>query len=66
MACCEAPLGHAHPSELRFLGLDTRSALIADYNGEDGSKIAHYMLRWVGTRGLRGPWSETASGTIQN
>jgi len=26
--------------------------------------VAHYMLRWVNTRGQKGPWSETASATI--
>jgi hypothetical protein len=54
------------PAELRFLGLDSRSTMVTNYNGEDGGKVAHYMLRWVGTKGQRGPWSETASATIQN
>ena len=52
------------PSELTFLSLDTRSPYTADYPGGDANKIAHYMLRWVNTRGDKGPWSETASATI--
>ncbi len=52
------------PGELTFLSLDTRSPYTADYAGEDANKIAHYMLRWVNTRGEKGPWSETASATI--
>ena len=28
------------------------------------NKVAHYKLRWVNTRGEKGPWSETASATI--
>jgi hypothetical protein len=52
------------PSELTFLALDTRTPYTADYAGTDGNKTAHYMLRWVNTRGEKGPWSETASATI--
>ena len=52
------------PNELTFLSLDTRTPYTADYAGEDANKVAHYMLRWVNTRGEKGPWSETASATI--
>lgn len=54
------------PSECRYLGMDSRCRFIAEYPGSEAGKIAHYMLRWVSTRGTRGPWSETASATIQN
>jgi hypothetical protein len=30
----------------------------------DGDKKAHYLLRWVNTRGDKGPWSETVTATI--
>lgn len=52
------------PSELTFLAIDTRSPYTAVFDGADGGKIAHYMLRWVNTRGERGPWSQTVSATI--
>lgn len=52
------------PSELTFLALDTRTPYTAKYAGADANKVAHYMLRWVNTRGEKGPWSETASATI--
>ena len=52
------------PSELAFLSLDTRTPYTAEYDGADGGKTAHYMVRWVSTRGDKGPWSETASATI--
>lgn len=52
------------PAELRFLSVDTRTPYVAHFNGADGGKNAHYMLRWVGTEGDRGPWSETATATI--
>lgn len=52
------------PSELTFLAVDTRTPYTADYTGDDANKVAHYMLRWINTRGEKGPWSETASATI--
>jgi len=52
------------PNELSFLAVDTRTPYTADYDGADGGKTAHYMLRWISTRGDKGPWSETASATI--
>ena len=42
-----------------FLALDTRTPYRADWTGADAGKIAHYLLRWVNTRGEKGPWSET-------
>ncbi len=52
------------PNELKFLATDTRTPYVATYPGADANKTAHYMLRWINTRGEKGPWSETASATI--
>ncbi|MDT5121231.1 MAG: hypothetical protein QOC96_713 [Acidobacteriota bacterium] len=52
------------PSELKFLGLDTQSPYVAHFNGADAGKTAHYMLRWVNSKGEAGPWSQTVSATI--
>jgi hypothetical protein len=52
------------PSELSFLGLDTRTPYTVEYSGDDAGKTAHYMARWTNTRAEQGPWSETASATI--
>ncbi len=52
------------PGELTFLATDTRTPYTADFDGADGGKTAHYMVRWESTRGETGPWSETASATI--
>ncbi len=52
------------PDELTFLATDTRTPYVATFQGADANKVAHYMLRWVNTRGEKGPWSETASATI--
>ncbi|HEX8138350.1 MAG TPA: hypothetical protein VF544_12230 [Pyrinomonadaceae bacterium] len=52
------------PDQLQFLGTDTRTPYIATYGGEEAGKVAHYMLRWVNTKGEQGPWSQTVSATI--
>ncbi len=52
------------PNELTFLATDTRTPYVANFDGADANKVAHYMLRWESTRGETGPWSETASATI--
>jgi hypothetical protein len=51
-------------SELSFLALDSRTPYLAEYDGEDAGKTAHYMLRWVSARGEVGPWSVTVSATV--
>ena len=58
------PIPPVDPSELTFLAVDTRTPYTTDFDGADGGKQAHYMLRWVNTRGETGPWSETATATI--
>jgi len=58
----EAP--PADPDELSFVAMDTASPYTVEYEGADGGKTAHYMLRWVRTGGKKGPWSETISATI--
>ena len=52
------------PGELTFLQLSTRTPAVIEYAGQDAGKTAHYMVRWLNTRGEHGPWSETASATV--
>jgi len=52
------------PDKLSFVTLDTATPYIAEFDGADGGKTAHYMLRWVKSGGEKGPWSETVSATI--
>jgi hypothetical protein len=61
-AAGEAP--PSDPSQLTFLALDTASPYVAEYDGDDAGKTAHYMLRWALAGGEMAPWSETASATI--
>lgn len=57
----DAPAG---PSQLTYLGTDTRTPYVAEYHESDAGKVAHYMLRWINTKGETGPWSQTVSATI--
>lgn len=52
------------PEDFSFVALDTATPYTLDFDGPDGGKNAHYILRWVNSTGEKGPWSETASVTI--
>jgi hypothetical protein len=52
------------PSQLTYLATDTRTPYVAEFNETEGGKTAHYMLRWVNSKGETGPWSQTVSATI--
>lgn len=59
--------GGAAPADLTectYLATDTRSPYVTEYDGEEGNLIAHYIGRWVNSRGEVGPLSETFSATI--
>jgi hypothetical protein len=57
----EAP---ADESQLTFVSAATRSRHVIDYTADQAGQVVHYMLRWVSTRGQKGPWSLTASATV--
>jgi hypothetical protein len=52
------------PDEMRILAIDTATPYIATFKGEDAGKTVYYRLRWLNTRGERGPWSQLYSATI--
>lgn len=52
------------PSETTYVATDTKTPYIYHFLEADAGKTAHWMLRWVNTRGEFGPWSETISVTI--
>lgn len=59
-------IGGAPPvddKECDFLTLDTNTPYLAQFNGADAGKTAHYMLRWRLKDGTS-PWSTTISATI--
>jgi hypothetical protein len=56
-----APAG---PSELKYFVTATRTPYVVEFEGADAGKVVYYMLRWVNTRGERGPWSRIVAATI--
>ncbi|GJQ31152.1 MAG: hypothetical protein HBSAPP03_30360 [Phycisphaerae bacterium] len=48
----------------RFLAISSRGNLKTDFTSEDRGRTAYYALRWVSTRGDKGPWSEVTSATV--
>lgn len=52
------------PDDFRLMALATRTPYTLEFDVSDGGKNAHYLLRWVNTRGEKGPWSATASATV--
>lgn len=52
------------PAMFSFLTLTTRASLRTDFRAADGGRTALYMLRWVNTRGQKGPWSDVAAATV--
>lgn len=51
-------------NECTFVTLDSATPYLAVYDGTDGGKMAHYLLRWRMRDGSTGPWSETVSATV--
>ncbi len=56
------PIGD--PATFSFLTMATKPSVTAEYRAADGGKTAVYMLRWVSTRGEKGPWSEVTTATV--
>ena len=50
--------------EYRYLGTDTASPYLAVHRPEDVGKQAHYIARWVNSRGEYGAWSNPETATI--
>jgi len=69
VAYCEiwAKVGAPAPtdaSQLTYLGNASKSPQMEEYTGAQAGQMVWYWLRWVNTRGDKGPWSEPASATI--
>ncbi len=57
-----ASLGN--PAALVLLTMMTRPIFRTNFRAADGGKTAVYMLRWINTRGEKGPWSEVTTATV--
>ncbi|MCB9855089.1 MAG: hypothetical protein H6818_05325 [Phycisphaerales bacterium] len=47
-----------------FVKLATRTPAVVEFTGADAGRTASYVLRWVNTRGDRGPLSAVAQATV--
>lgn len=60
-----AAAGAAPPEDAyRLLGVATRSPHEVPSRPEDAGMVAHYRVRWLGTRGRTGPFSRVASAVV--
>ena len=51
------------PANYSLIGVWTRFPEVVRFNAEDTGKTAHYLFRWLNTKGERGPWSGSISAT---
>ncbi len=54
----------ADPAAFRYISLVTAGSAVVEFASPDAGQTAHYLARWISTRGAKGPWSETASATV--
>jgi hypothetical protein len=51
-------------SQMTYPGNASRTPQLEEYTAAQAGQTATYWLRWVSTRGDKGPWSEPVSATI--
>jgi hypothetical protein len=51
-------------SQMAYVATDSGTPYLAEYTGAQAGQMACYWLRWINTRGEKGPWSEPVSATI--
>ena len=51
-------------AELAYLATDTATPYVNTFEGKLAGKTVYYWLRWVNSRGERGPWSTTISAMV--
>jgi hypothetical protein len=56
--------GPAEAGAYRFITTSSNGGVRATFTGAEAGRTANYVLRWVNTRGERGPWSEVVSATV--
>ncbi len=54
----------ADPKAFRMIRFATRSPEEVTFEAADGGRTAHYLLRWMNSKGETGPWSNVISATI--
>jgi hypothetical protein len=52
------------PRQCKLVAVAKKSTVRVEFEGADAGKNAYYMVRWVNSRGEKGPWSDTSSATV--
>lgn len=52
------------PDDYDFAGVDTKTPQTWNFDPADAGQMAHWVARWLNTRGEAGPWSDTVSATV--
>ena len=52
------------PDDFTFVGIDTSTPQIWEFEPADAGQMGHWVARWINTRGEPGPWSDVVSATI--
>ena len=50
--------------QLTYMGNASRTPQLEEYSAAQSGQLVTYWLRWVSTRGEKGPWSEPISATV--
>ncbi|MEX2244544.1 MAG: hypothetical protein WD716_11940 [Fimbriimonadaceae bacterium] len=52
------------PDDYTFVAIDTKTPQIWTFEPSEAGQMAHWVARWINTRGEAGPWSDVVSATI--
>ena len=52
------------PEDYDFAAVDTQTPQLWEFDPASAGQMAHWVGRWLNTRGQHGPWSDTVSATV--
>lgn len=52
------------PDDFTFVAIDTKTPQIWEFDPSEAGQMAHWVARWINTRGEPGPWSDVVSATV--
>ncbi len=58
------PTPPVDPDDYEFVAVDTKTPYLMEFDPAQAGQTAHWVARWVNTRGERGPWSDVVSAII--
>jgi hypothetical protein len=52
------------PDDFVFVAIDTKTPQLWEFDPSEAGQMAHWVARWINTRGEAGPWSDVVSATV--